>query len=149
MRQVGRREREIRERGTMEKNKERKVIAHFQSADTFRKLQRYRPLDRQILLEKALEELFRTKTADEIDELLEGNKLPHSTGRPKGVLNKSRNADGEQTRNANGESERTFSHSTDIGTISRVKGVAVRAPIRPEEPASKENTDDLGLSSLE
>ena len=106
----------------MMEKRERKVIAHFQSADTFRKLQRYRPLDRQILLEKALEELFRTKTADEIDELLESNKIPYHTGRPKGVLNKQRAAGGEQTMSSDGGRNMTLSHPPDIGAISRVKG---------------------------
>lgn len=128
--------------------REMKVISHFQNADTFRKLQRYRPLDRQILLEKGVEELLRTKTGDEIDELLESNKVPYTTGRPKGVLNKTRDTAGERNQSSGG-SKMTISRSTDVGSISRVKGVAVRSVIRPEETMGKENTDDLGLSNLE
>jgi hypothetical protein len=130
----------------MEGNRERKVIAHFQNLDTYRKLQRYRPHDRQILLEKGVEYILRNLTGDEIDSMLEENKLPYTTGRPKGVPNKVRDS-----RDVGREAPAVGSGATsaDVRSLSRVKGIAVRPALHLQETAGKDKMDDLGLSNLE
>jgi hypothetical protein len=138
---------EKRERIKMEKRKEMRVIAHFQSTETYRKLYRFRPHDRQIILEKGVEYILRNLTGDEIDAMLEENKIPYVTGRPKGVVNKVRDVK-ESDRETSGRYGRTEASSTEASAVSRVKGIAVRSAIPPEETVGKKNGDDLGLSNL-
>lgn len=130
----------------MEKSKAMKVIAHFQNSDTFRKLRRYRPHDRQIILEKGVEYILRNLTGDEIDSMLEENNIPYTTGRPKGVPNRVRDA-GEISHAAPGGGPRPA--YADVRSVSRVKGVAVRPAIRSTETRENGSADDLGLSNLE
>jgi len=132
----------------MEKNRERRVISHFQNPDTFRKLNRFRPHERQIILEKGVEYILRNLTGDEIDAMLEENKIPYVTGRPKGALNKVREVK-ESGHETSGGYGRTDATATEASAVSRVKGIAVRSAIHPEETVVKKNGDDLGLSNLE
>jgi hypothetical protein len=131
----------------MDNRKERKIIAHFRNPETYRKLQRYRPADRQILLEKGVEELLRTKTFDEIDKMLEAGKIFYTTGRPKGVTNRS-----NRPPEKSGQAEKSSSADSKQGRLtvvpaSRVKGFAPERPFAP--PAEKAGKDDLGLSNLD
>ncbi len=130
----------------MDRRRERKVIAHFQSPDTYRKLLRYRPHDRQVILEMGVEYILRNLTGDEIDSMLEANKIPYKTGRPKGVPNRARDS---REVGCEAPAVESCAASADVRALSRVKGIAERPALRLQETAEKDRTDDLGLSNLE